>query len=158
MEFDEAGGVQNPPGQPVPDADGRLLERLLVVAVLERKDKPKRTDIRSGDIAQHQLDLEAAATMSDFEVGLFRRYHPHVIFVRELADAADVRCDDRIVRNVGRRRVKDDHEQSGVSRGDLVDQLLAVAFYRQLRVERQAHHRSKQEKRGARHWLTSFRL
>ncbi|TMH03528.1 MAG: hypothetical protein E6H67_12590 [Betaproteobacteria bacterium] len=92
--------------------------------------------------------------MRDLEIGFFGGYHPHVVLVRKLADAADVRRDDRIVWNVGRRRMKHDHEQSGIFRDDLIDELLAVAFHRQLRVEREGQHRAKQQQRCTHyHWV-----
>ncbi len=42
--------------------------------------------------------------------------------------------------------MKDDHEQSGIFRNNLIDDLLAVAFHGQLRVKRDAEHRGEQEK------------
>ena len=66
MVLDQVGGIEYSLRQPVADADGLFLQRFLVVAVLVWKDQPKRAEVRSRDVAQHQLDLETLAAVRDF--------------------------------------------------------------------------------------------
>ena len=120
----------------IADGDRLLLQRCLAVSRLVRKDEPDRAHRVAGHVAHRQLDLEARAAVRHLEVGLAGVDDPHVVVIRRLADAADVRGHDRVARHPRRRDVHGDHQQPRSLRDDFVGEVLRVTLHRQFGGER----------------------
>src|SRR6266567_1624086 len=115
----------------------RLREKcLLVVAALVAEAYAQRADRLAGSITQwklHPVTLIFHVYADDRLAGVD---HLHVVVVRLLADAPEVRGDDDVVLGLRRGNVHGEHDDFRVPRKRVVDELLRVRLGRRERLVR----------------------
>src|SRR5208337_2400084 len=117
----------------IPNLLGCLFELELVVPRLVVENDSSRPDGLSRLVLQHQFHLEVITRLVDLEVALSRLDHPHVVFVRLLADSANIGRNYHVVGFVRRGDVHcyDDHLR--MLRQSFINEFLCIGRRRRLR-------------------------